>query len=117
MYFTPSTPAYDENKHRLIHEDWKKFDGNVVHYPAKISPYELQKELILALGKIYSLRRLLRALIVERWLYKLIFAGEYFWQHNMRANYKRNLPHLKQVSEQQNRKLVLDARSKLDDGR
>jgi len=99
MYFTPSTPAYDANKHRLIHEDWKKYDGNVVHYPSSISPYELQKELIFALGKIYSFRRLLRALVVEKWLYKLIFTGEYFWQNSMRANYKRELSYLKQISD------------------
>ncbi|MCL2680305.1 MAG: B12-binding domain-containing radical SAM protein [Coriobacteriia bacterium] len=99
MYFTPSTPAYDANKDRLIHSDWKKYDGNVVHYPSMISPYDLQQELITALGTIYSLRRLVRALIFEKWLYKLIFTGEFFWQNSMKANYKRELPYLKSVSE------------------
>jgi len=98
MYFTPSTPAYDANKHRLIHTNWKKYDGNVVHYPTAISPYDLQKELILALGTIYSPKRLLRALLHEKWLYKLIFLGEFFWQGSMRANYKRELPFLKSIS-------------------
>jgi len=98
MYFTPSTPAYDANKERLIHEDWKKYDGNVVHYPSAISPYDLQLELIQSLGKIYSLRRLVRAFFVESWLYKLIFLGEFFWQNSMRANYKRELPYLKKIS-------------------
>jgi len=98
MYFTPSTPAFDANEGRLIHTDWKKYDGNVVHYPSAISPYDLQVELIQSLGKIYSLKRLLRALIAEPWLYKLIFAGEFFWQNSMRANYKRELPYLKKVS-------------------
>jgi len=98
MYFTPSTPAYDASKDRLIHEDWKKYDGNVVHYPTAISPYDLQQELILAIGTIYSTKRLFRALLREKWLYKLIFTGEYFWQNTMKANYKRELPYLKGVS-------------------
>jgi len=98
MYFTPSTPAYDANKDRLIHQDWKRYDGNVVHYPSKISPYDLQQELILAIGAIYSPRRLLRALLREKWVYKLIFLGEFFWQRSMRAAYKRELPFLKSRS-------------------
>jgi len=58
----------------------------------------LQLELIQSLGKIYSLRRLVRAFFVESWLYKLIFLGEFFWQNSMRANYKRELPYLKEIS-------------------
>jgi hypothetical protein len=98
MYFVPSTPAYEKNKDKLIHENWAKYTGNVVHYPAKISPYDLQQEIILAITKIYSVKRLLYALLHEKWFYKILFVGEFFWQRSIRSNLKRELPFLKNLS-------------------
>ena len=97
MYFVPSTPAYEANKEKLIHQDWSKYTGNVVHYPANISPYDLQKEIIYAITKIYSIGQLFRALIHEKWYYKILFIGEFFWQRSIRANLKRELPYLKSL--------------------
>jgi len=87
MYFIPGTPSYEEHKERLIHKNWAKYNGNVVHYPEKISPYDLQLENIHASKKIYSFKRLLRALFCEKRLNKIMFIGEYFWQKSVRGDF------------------------------
>jgi radical SAM superfamily enzyme YgiQ (UPF0313 family) len=94
MYFVPSTPAFDTYKDRLIHQDWSKYTGNVVHYPANISPYDLQKEMIYAISKIYSVGRLLRTLLREKWYNKILYVGEFFWQRSIRSGLKRELKNL-----------------------
>ncbi|MFR4144604.1 MAG: hypothetical protein ACLT1K_11820 [[Clostridium] leptum] len=35
---------YKTHKNKLIHTDWSKYNGNVVHYPEKIAPDDLQRE-------------------------------------------------------------------------
>lgn len=98
MYFVPGTPVYDTHENRLIHKDWSKYNGNVVHYPEKISPYDLQLEIIHASRKIYSLKRLMQAVIHKKGLERLLFVGEFFWQHSVRADLKRELPALKEAA-------------------
>ncbi len=98
MYFVPGTPVYEKNKDRLLHEDWSKYNGNTVHYPKNMTPYELQLEQIKASRRIYSFRRLLGALLHEDWLHKLLFAGEYFWHMSVRSDLKKELPYLKERS-------------------
>ena len=100
MYFVPGTPVYETHKHRLIDTDWSKCVGNVVHYPEKITPYDLQKEIILASRMIYSKKRLLGAILHKRGLERLLFIGEYFWQQSVRADLKKELPRLKKVTEE-----------------
>ena len=34
MYFVPGTPVYEANRDRLLHQDWSKYNGNAVHFPA-----------------------------------------------------------------------------------
>ncbi len=98
MYFVPGTPVYDTHKKRLIDKDWSKCIGNVVHYPEKISPYELQKEIIYASRKIYSVKRLLKTLITKHGVERLLFVGEFFWQKSVRDRLSRELPRLEQLS-------------------
>ena len=98
MYFTPSTPAYEANKDRLLHEDWSKHAGYVVHYPSNISPYDLQLEVIRALSTLYSFRRLIRALLFKGWHTKMMFFGEFFWHRSIVSDLKKELPFLKEVS-------------------
>ena len=98
MYFVPSTPAYETNKDKLIHQDWTKYTGHVVHYPANISPYDLQNEIIYVISKIYSVRQLFRTLLREKLYFKMLFIGEFFWQRSIRANLKRELPLLKNLN-------------------
>lgn len=99
MYFVPGTPVYETHKDKLIHRDWSKYNGNVVHYPEKISPYDLQLEIIHASRKIYSFRRLIHAIIYKHGMERLLFLGEYFWQKSVRDDLKAQLPYLKEVTE------------------
>jgi radical SAM superfamily enzyme YgiQ (UPF0313 family) len=98
LFFTPGTPFYEANKHTLIHTNWEKYSGNVVHYPKNIRPDELQREIIRASKKIYSFRRLLRALLRYKWINKVLFIGEYFWQRNFRKDLGRELGFLSGAS-------------------
>jgi hypothetical protein len=98
MYFIPGTPVYETNKDKLLHKNWAKYNGNVVHFPKRISPFELQLENIHASEKIYSVKRLVEALILDDWTHKLLFVGEFFWQKSVRDGLKRDLPYLKEVS-------------------
>ncbi|GHV12052.1 B12-binding domain-containing radical SAM protein [Spirochaetia bacterium] len=96
MFFVPGTPVYDTNKDNLIHTNWEKYCGNVVHYPKNIKPHELQEEIIKASAKIYSVKRLIHALFrYSRFINKVLFIGEFFWQASMRADLKKELPYLK----------------------
>lgn len=95
MYFIPGTPVYESNRNNLRHRNWAKYNGNVVHNPKNISPYDLQLENIHASAKIYSVRRLLLAILKEDWIHKLLFIGEFFWQKSIRDQLKRELPNLK----------------------
>lgn len=97
MYFVPGTPVYEANKNKLIHENWSKYNGNVVHNPQNINPYDLQQEIIHASRKIYSVKRLLYAVFKEKGLNRLLFVGEYFWQKSVRSNLKRELPYFKRL--------------------
>ena len=65
MYFVPGTPVYETHQDKLLHKNWALYNGNVVHLPKNMTPYELQLEHIRASRKIYSVRRLIHALIFE----------------------------------------------------
>ncbi len=99
MYFIPGTPVYDTHKDKLIDGNWSRCTGKVVHYPEKISPYALQKEIIYASSHIYSFKRLVSAVFKKRGLERILFIGEYFWQKSVRSDLKRELPRLKEISE------------------
>jgi len=94
MYFVPGTPVYEANKDRLLHQDWSKYNGNVVHIPKNISPYDLQMEIIHASAKIYSLKNLFHVLLHRKWREKVLFIGEFFWQKSVRDDLKKELPQL-----------------------
>lgn len=94
MYFVPGTPVYDINKNNLIHENWNKYNGNVVHYPANITPAKLQKEIIIASRKIYSIKRLIKNMIFKRGIDRVLFFGEYFWHKSIRKNLRAELKNL-----------------------
>ena len=100
MYFVPGTPVYEANRDRLLHQDWSKYNGNAVHFPRRMTPYQLQLEHIRASRKIYSWRRLFSALVREDPIHKLLFLGEFFWHMSVRSDLKKELPYLKRISEQ-----------------
>jgi radical SAM superfamily enzyme YgiQ (UPF0313 family) len=98
MYFVPGTPVYVRNEGRLLHRHWSKYNGNAVHYPKQMTPYELQLEHIDASRRIYSVKRLFQTLLFEDWVHKVLFVGEFFWHWSIRADLKKELPYLKQAS-------------------
>lgn len=94
MYFIPGTPVYEDNKDRLLHQDWAKYNGNVVHMPRGLSPYDLQKEIIHASAKIYSGKNMVKALISRKGRQRFLYLGECFWQRSVRKDLARELSNL-----------------------
>ncbi len=97
LFFTPGTPFYDEHEDRLIHKDWNRYDGKVVHYPEHMSPARLEEEIIVASRRSYSKRRLLRAMVKYPWLNKVLFFGEYLWHRSQRKELKKELGFLRKL--------------------
>ncbi len=96
MYFIPGTPVYESHKERIIEPDnWSRCVGKVVHHPEKISPIELQKEILVASKTIYSNKRLIQALIRKKGLERILFIGEYFWQREYRKELKQDIKYLR----------------------
>ncbi len=98
MYFVPGTPVYKTHRKRLLHKNWTLYNGNVVHHPKNMTAYELQLEHIRASRKIYSVKRLIHALIHEDYIHKVLFFGEFFWHMSVRSDLKKQLLYLKKVS-------------------
>lgn len=98
MYFVPGTPVYERSEDLLLHKNWAKYNGQVVHYPKHMTPYELQLEHIRASKRIYSVPRLIKALLTEDYIHKILFAGEFFWHMSVRSDLKKELPYLKAAS-------------------
>ena len=99
MYFIPGTPVYETHKSRLLHEDWSKCTGNVVHYPSKIPPRDLQAEIVIASKKIYSIRRLIKTIFSKRGLERVLFIGEFFWQMDIRHKLRQEMKLLPDLME------------------
>ena len=103
MYFIPGTPVYETHKDCLIDsKDWSRCIGKAVHYPKNMTPAELQREIITASAEIYSVKRLLGAVLHKRGLERLLFMGEFFWQKNVRRELKKELPYLEGLSRTEN---------------
>lgn len=95
MYFIPGTKAYEVHKDKLITDSpWSRCTGKVVHFPENISPVQLQKEIIRASSRIYSVKRLMGALFKKRGVELILFIGEFFWQMSVRADLKKDLAFL-----------------------
>jgi radical SAM superfamily enzyme YgiQ (UPF0313 family) len=98
FFFTPGTPFFEKHKHLLIHQNWEKYNGNVVHYPKNIKPHELQREIVIASKKIYSFKRLIYAIFNYKWINKILFIGEYFWQISFRNDLRKEIDYLLQIA-------------------
>jgi uncharacterized protein (DUF952 family) len=97
MFFTPGTAFFTEYEPWLIHRNWDKYDGNVVHYPKNIKPHQVQQEIINASRTIYSLKRLIHAVRHYPRFNKMVFFGEYLWHANRRRELGKELPYLKSL--------------------
>ena len=98
MYFIPGTKVYEKNKNKLLHTNWEKYTGNVVHRPEKIPPFALQNEIIIALRKIYSRKRLINKILKETGIRRVLIIGEYFWQMNNIRKLRKEIKNLKLIS-------------------
>ena len=67
---------------------------STVHRPKNMTPYELQMEHIKASKRIYSVKRLINALIFEDFVHKALFIGEFLWHWSVRSDLKRELKNL-----------------------
>lgn len=100
MYFIPGTPVYESHQDVLIEKDnWARCTGKVVHYPEKISPIDLQKEIMIASKKIYSVKRLVQAILHKRGTERVLFIGEFFWQASIRGALRKDIRYLKKLTQ------------------
>ena len=60
-----------------------------------MSPTELQNEIIIASKKIYSVKRLAKALLTKKFDEFILFAGEFFWQQSVRNRLKKDMQYLR----------------------
>jgi radical SAM superfamily enzyme YgiQ (UPF0313 family) len=99
MYFVPGTPVYHQNESNLLHKDWSKYNGNIVHKTKNISPDEMQQEIIIASTIIYSFGNLCRVIFSKKTLEeKVLFIGESFWHADSRKKLKRETANIKKLS-------------------
>ena len=105
MYFVPGTPVYKTHRKSLLHTNWALYNGNVVHHPKNMTAYELQLEHIRASKKIYSVKRLIHALIHEDYIHKVLFLGEFFWHMSVRSDLRKQLPYLKEASRKRQKRI------------
>jgi radical SAM superfamily enzyme YgiQ (UPF0313 family) len=93
MYFVPGTPVYEATKDRLLHKNWSKYNGNIVHMTKNISPRDMQLEIIDASRRIYSLSNVITTLFSDKKAEeKALFLGEALWHFDTRRNLFREFP-------------------------
>ena len=62
----PGTPVFQkmEQEDRLLTRDWSLYDGHhVVYRPKNMSPYEMQKQMVLANKRFYSIYQCIKMLV------------------------------------------------------
>jgi radical SAM superfamily enzyme YgiQ (UPF0313 family) len=64
----PGTGLFRELKsqNRILHERWQEYNGKVVFIPKHLAPAELQQEISDCYRSVYSLRRILKALLLGK---------------------------------------------------
>ncbi|RMG88448.1 MAG: radical SAM protein [Candidatus Dadabacteria bacterium] len=86
---TPGTGLYDDMaaRGRLLTRRWDLYDGHhVVFEPARFTAHELQREVVRAHVRFYSLGKVARAAAGRRWLEAAV--GLHAWHHARR--FRRN---------------------------
>lgn len=73
----PGTRAFEENKDKVLHNQWPQYDGmHVVVKPEKCSAYAMQMEIVNQMKRFYSIKRLLTSYRKKRaWRVKYRFGG------------------------------------------
>jgi radical SAM superfamily enzyme YgiQ (UPF0313 family) len=99
MYFVPGTPVFEQNESKLLHKDWSKYNGNIVHKTKNIPPEKMQQEIINASKIIYSFKNLVRMFFSSKTLEeKVLFLGESFWHADVRRKLKNEIKNIKNLS-------------------
>ncbi len=58
----PGTKSYNDDHERLLHRDWKYFDGmHVVVHPRRFTAFDMQMEIVRQMQRFYSIGRVLGA--------------------------------------------------------
>ncbi len=91
----PGTRAFTENKNRIIHQQWSKYDGmHVVVTPDKCTAYDMQMAIVDQMNRFYSLKRALTAYKKNRgWRVKYRLGGHIL----MRSWVKENKTYLENL--------------------
>jgi len=84
----PGTKSYDEFKDRLLHRDWRYYDGmHVVAEPLECTAYEMQLAIMQEMRRFYNLKRLAGAYIRGRsWRLKYRTGGYYITRKWIKEN-------------------------------
>lgn len=84
----PGTRSFTENKHRVIHQQWSKYDGmHVVVTPEKCSAYDMQMAIVNQMNRFYSLKRALTAYRKNRaWRIKYRLGGHILMRRWVQEN-------------------------------
>jgi anaerobic magnesium-protoporphyrin IX monomethyl ester cyclase len=91
----PGTPSFRVLKAqgRILHEDWRYYNGNVVFMPKTMTPGELQKEIYDCYRSVYSLSHILKFLFFGPRGFKWASLGEALIRHSewrKKRNYIRD---------------------------
>ncbi len=91
----PGTKSYHDHQDRLLHRNWKYFDGmHVVVHPRKFSAYDMQMEIVRQMQRFYSIGRVFGAYCKGRaWRVKYRAGGHYL----MKKWVKENREYLKRL--------------------
>jgi radical SAM superfamily enzyme YgiQ (UPF0313 family) len=83
---------------RLFHKRWDLYDGqHIAMYPLRMSPAELQDELLKAYKRFYSLRRWFHQLVRRRW--SIVHDHIWLWWFVRRwSRYPRNRRYLEEIA-------------------
>ena len=84
----PGTTTWRELQDRLLHREWKYYDGmHVVAEPANCSAYDLQMAIVRGMQRFYGLRRVVGAYRRRRgWRLKYMAGGYYIIRRWVREN-------------------------------
>jgi radical SAM superfamily enzyme YgiQ (UPF0313 family) len=84
----PGTRAFAENKNRIIHQQWSKYDGmHVVVNPENCTAYDMQMSIVNQMNRFYSLKRALTAYKKNRaWRVKYRLGGNILMRRWVKEN-------------------------------
>ena len=79
----PGTDLFTQMKRadRVLHEDWRYYNGKVVFKPKHLTAAQLQKEVYDCYRSVYSLSRVIKFVLFGPWGFRLAGLGEAVFRH------------------------------------